>query len=107
MMGLSPDMGLERRQDCTCPFEGPGAAQPLKETSTLCFKSCLDAFLKSRFNQTEINDAVCRSLQEGGGGGDVFYPLYYMDQKWCGLVPKPFDREWDFEILCCYPLELW
>lgn len=96
MIGLSSDIGLERRRDCACPFEDPsGPTHPaLGDT---CFADCLAAFLSSKFDQVQINDHVCRSLQENGGGGDAFYPLYYLDQKWCGLVPKsPFgqDREW-------------
>lgn len=100
MMGLSPDMELEQRQNCACPFEAPGDAPPVRGDG--CFANCLDAFLKNRFNQGQINDVVCQSLQESGGGGDALYPLYYLDQKWCGLVPKsPFgqDREWDLVII--------
>lgn len=95
MMGLPPGMELERRQDCACPFEdASGEPSTLGDT---CFADCLAAFLKSQFKQAQINDVVCRSLQESSGG-DAFYPLYYLDQKWCGLVPKDFygqDREWD------------
>lgn len=95
-MGLSTNVEIERRGDCACPFEDTKESTHPALGDT-CFADCLAAFLNSKFNQNEINDNVCRSLQESGGGGDAFYPLYYLDQKWCGLVPKtPLgqDREW-------------
>lgn len=96
MLELLPDTNLERRQDCTCPFDAPGEAPP--QLGDKCFADCLAAFLKSKFSQVQINDAVCGSLQESGEGGDAFYALYYLDQRWCGLVPRSIfgqDREWN------------
>lgn len=84
-MGATWEMGLDRRDDCACPFEAPGEAPPVSDPKSMCFDDCLRAFLMSQYGQSDINRAVCQNISDSGGGGPAFYPLYYMDHKWCGL----------------------
>ncbi|KAL1865173.1 hypothetical protein Daus18300_007299 [Diaporthe australafricana] len=79
------DMVLDRRDDCTCPFEAPGEAPPMTDPKSTCFDDCLRAFLTSQYGQGELNPTVCQAISDSGGGGAAFYPLYYLDHKWCGL----------------------
>lgn len=85
MSGQSGEIILERRDDCACPFDAPAEAPPVTVPKSACFQDCLRAFLMSKYGQEDINRALCQSISDDGGGGTAFYPLYYLDHKWCGL----------------------
>ncbi|KAH8769878.1 hypothetical protein F5883DRAFT_667365 [Diaporthe sp. PMI_573] len=85
MMGEVGEMVLERRDDCACPFDGPGDAPPVTDPKSVCFEGNQRAFLMSKYGQEDINRALCQSIADDGRGGTAFYPLYYLDHKWCGL----------------------
>lgn len=85
MTGAIAEMVPERRDDCTCPFDAPGQAPPVTDPKSACFDDCLRAFLMRKYGQRDINRDVCQNISDSGGGGAAFYPLYYLDHKWCGL----------------------
>lgn len=85
MTGVIAEMVLERRDNCACPFDAPGEAPPRTDPTSACFDGCLQAFLMRKYGQGDINQAVCQNISDSGGGGTAFYPLYYLDHKWCGL----------------------
>lgn len=112
MTGAIGEMALEQRDDCACPFEAPGEASPTTDPKSVCFEGCLQAFLMRKYGQGDINRAVCQNISDNGGGGSAFYPLYYLDHKWCGLQwndPAALnqDRKFQFEMLSSNMQESW
>lgn len=112
MTGAIAEMVLERRDDCACPFDSPGEAPPRTDPTSACFDACLQAFLMRKYGQEDINQAVCQNISNSGGGGSAFYPLYYLDHKWCGLHwndPTALyqDRKFPYELLSSSAQELW
>lgn len=99
MTGVIAEMVLERRDNCACPFDAPGEAPPRTDPTSACFDGCLQAFLMRKYGQGDINQAVCQNISDSGGGGTAFYPLYYLDHKWCGLHwndPAALDQDRKF-----------
>lgn len=85
MTGAIGEMVLRRRDDCACPFDGLEDATPKTDPKGACFDDCLQAFLTRKYGQGDVNKAVCQNISDSGGGGAAFFPLYYLDHKWCGL----------------------
>lgn len=111
MTGVIAEMVLERRDNCACPFDAPGEAPPKTDPTSACFDDCLQAFLMRKYGQGDINQAVCQNISDSGGGGTAFYPLYYLDHKWCGLHwndPDALDQDREFppELLSLSAQEL-
>lgn len=112
MTGAIQEMVLKRRDDCVCPFDAPGEAPPVTDPRDACFDGCLRAFLMSKYGQGDVNEEVCQNILDSGGGGSAFYPLYYLDHKWCGLQwnnPTALDQDRKFqpELLSLSTQELW
>lgn len=86
-------MALNQRDDddCKpCPYNAGSAYQnPPTSSDFLCFQWTQEAFLGSLLSgEDSVTAKACQYLQGVGddGGSDLFWALYYLDMKYCGLA---------------------
>lgn len=94
--------------ECSCPYSQTGQGQCADPANTSpqcltapaqgtgCFDATQSAFLSQLVGEAAVNNASCQSLLGLGDNGDVFWALYELDIKYCGLQPtngQDLDRK--------------